>query len=101
MELGDLSDLTEGEMRCFAAVGPEGVVVCRVGGALHAFTDRCSHAEASLSEGRLRRGRVTCPVHGAVFDVRDGTHEGPPATAGIAVYELDAVDETTVRVRLD
>lgn len=93
MELGDLSDLGEGEMRCFPDVGPHGVLVCRVAGALHAVDDRCTHAMASLSEGRLRGGKVMCPRHGAAFDVATGAHGGAPAAVDLPVYELQVGDD--------
>ncbi|MFK8024157.1 MAG: Rieske (2Fe-2S) protein [Ilumatobacter sp.] len=94
IELGDLSDLADGEMRCFEDVGDDGIVVCRVGGELYAVTDNCSHADTPLSEGRLRGYGVICPLHGASFDVRTGEHSGPPAWEGVpchAVAEADGV----------
>jgi 3-phenylpropionate/trans-cinnamate dioxygenase ferredoxin subunit len=89
IDLGDLSDLANGRLRCFPHIGPHGVVVCRVGGVLHAVEDNCSHRDAKLSEGRLRGPLLTCPLHGAQFDVRDGSHQGPPAAIGIASYAVD------------
>ncbi len=97
-DLGDLSDLAEGEMRCFPDVDAEGVLVCRVGGELFAVEDNCSHADQKLSEGRFRRGMITCPKHGAAFDVRDGSHQSPPAFTGIATYDVEETG-TGVRVR--
>ena len=89
VELGDLSDLEDGGKRCFMEVGEHGIVVCRVGGKLYALDDNCSHAETPLSEGRLRGYGLTCPLHGASFDVRDGSHSGPPAWEGVACHEVD------------
>jgi 3-phenylpropionate/trans-cinnamate dioxygenase ferredoxin component len=91
-ELGDLSDLRDGQIRCFSELGEHGVVVCRVAGALHAVIDNCSHRDAKLSEGRLRGGLLTCPLHGAQFDVRTGAHQGPPASVPIAYYPVTEVD---------
>ena len=89
-------------MRCFADVGPHGVLVCRVGGSLHALDDRCTHAMAPLSAGRLRGDKVLCPLHGAAFDVVTGAHGGPPAAVDVAVYELWANEgETDVEVVID
>ena len=96
MELGDLSDLADGAMRCFETVGRDGLVVCRVGGQLFALTDNCSHADTPLSEGRLRGYGLTCPMHGASFDVRDGTHSGPPAWEGVACYQVREVDGVAI-----
>lgn len=90
--LGDLSDLADGAVRCFPdlvpGAGPHGVLVCRVAGRLHAIADNCSHRDARLSEGRLRGHLVTCPLHGAQFDVRDGSHRGAPAATGVAAYTV-------------
>ncbi len=86
--VGDLSDLADGEMRCFEDVGDYGIVVCRYQGELYALEDNCSHADTPLSEGRFRGAKITCPLHGAQFDVRDGTHSGPPAFEGVACYQV-------------
>jgi anthranilate 1,2-dioxygenase ferredoxin component len=48
------------------------VLICRIEGAYHAVNDRCTHAASMLSTGRLRRGTVMCPLHGARFDVASG-----------------------------
>lgn len=92
VELGDLSDLADGQMRCFPDVGEFGIVVCRVAGTLHAVEDNCSHADTPLSDGRLRGAMLVCPLHGAQFDVRDGRHQGPPAWQGIACYPISETD---------
>lgn len=88
-ELGDLSDLADGELRAFPEVGRYGIVVCRVAGRLHALEDNCSHADTPLSEGQLRGAMLVCPLHGAQFDVRDGSHQGPPAWEGVPCFAVD------------
>lgn len=99
-ELGDLSDLRDGQLRVFRELGEHGVVVCRVAGELHAVTDNCSHRDAKLSEGRLRGALLTCPLHGAQFDVRTGAHQGPPASVPIACFPVTEHDGTA-SVELD
>ena len=93
------SDLADGEMRCFEDIGPDGIVVCRVGrrSSTHS-TDNCSHADTPLSEGRLRGYGLTCPLHGASFDVRDGSHSGPPAWEGVACHQVTESDGVAVVV---
>lgn len=44
----------------------------REGEAIHAFTDRCPHQAARLSPGKVRRGTIMCPLHGARFKVESG-----------------------------
>lgn len=41
-------------------------------GTYRAVNDRCTHQAALLSPGRVRRGAVMCPLHGARFDVLTG-----------------------------
>jgi 3-phenylpropionate/trans-cinnamate dioxygenase ferredoxin subunit len=90
--LGDLSDLADGDLRGYPELGEYGIVVCRVGGRLYAFEDHCSHADTPLSDGALRGAMIVCPLHGAQFDVRDGSHQGPPAWEGIACYAVTEAD---------
>ncbi len=92
VELGDLRDLRDGQLRVYPDLGEHGVVVCRVAGALHAVADNCSHRDAKLSEGRLRGALLTCPLHGAQFDVRTGAHQGPPASTPIPCYAVTETD---------
>ncbi len=92
VELGDLSGLRNGQLRVFPGVGERGMVVCRVDGELHAVVDNCSHREAKLSEGRLRGALLTCPLHGAQFDVRTGAHQGPPASTPIECVPVCEID---------
>jgi anthranilate 1,2-dioxygenase ferredoxin subunit len=39
---------------------------------LFALNDRCTHQAALLSNGRIRRGAVMCPLHGARFEMATG-----------------------------
>lgn len=41
-------------------------------GGFYATDDCCPHQGASLGEGTYHEGRVICPWHGWVFDVRSG-----------------------------
>lgn len=68
-------------------VGP--VAVYRVDGELYACADVCPHQGATLSQGELQAGIVTCPRHGSQFDVRSGHRTRGPADHDIARYRLD------------
>ncbi len=41
-------------------------------GSYRAINDRCTHAASPLSTGRIRRGAVMCPLHGARFELASG-----------------------------
>ena len=57
------------------------VVAVRVGGAVYVLADRCSHMSGPLSGGELADGCLTCPWHGSVFRIADGSVARGPATA--------------------
>ena len=56
--------------------GERSICVARVRGRVGAVEDACPHRGASLSGGRIRDGRLECPVHGWQFDPFDGTLPG-------------------------
>ena len=58
-------------MAAFELDGVE-LVLCNAAGAACVIEDRCPHAEAALSEGRLEGFVLECPLHGGKLDVRDG-----------------------------
>ncbi len=68
------------------------VAVFRVGDGVFALADRCSHAEASLSEGEVFDTEVECPRHGATFDLSSGDALTLPATRPVATYATSVRD---------
>jgi anthranilate 1,2-dioxygenase ferredoxin subunit len=48
------------------------VLVARTEDGLFAVNDRCTHQASLLSGGRIRRGAVMCPLHGARFELASG-----------------------------
>jgi 3-phenylpropionate/trans-cinnamate dioxygenase ferredoxin subunit len=48
----------------------------------------CTHEEASLAQGEIVGFEVTCPLHGAKFDVRSGEVLGPPAYDDVESYPV-------------
>jgi 3-phenylpropionate/trans-cinnamate dioxygenase ferredoxin subunit len=93
-----LGDLGPGKMSTRILAGRE-VLVCRLDEGVFAVQDRCSHAEARMSEGRLRGCRLTCPLHGAAFDLRDGRVLGRPATLPLQTFPV-RIEEGFVEVLL-
>ncbi|MCY0885893.1 MAG: non-heme iron oxygenase ferredoxin subunit [Firmicutes bacterium] len=64
------------------------IALYRVGNEWYATDDLCSHAEASLAEGRLDGYRITCPRHGGQFDIRTGEAIKMPAITPIATFPV-------------
>lgn len=64
------------------------IAVFNVEGAYYAIDDTCTHHGGPLSEGELAGKEVTCPWHGAIFDVTTGEVLGPPAPKGVSRYNV-------------
>lgn len=84
------ADVPEGSMRAVDIDG-RSILICHAQGSIYAVDNVCSHAEAKLSEGRLRGFRVICPLHGASFDCRNGAVLGAPATQALKTHEIRCV----------
>lgn len=55
---------------------------------IYALENRCSHAEEPLACGRVKYGWISCPAHGARFDLETGEPLTPPATAAIRTFPV-------------
>ena len=81
-------------------VGEHRIALFRVGDDVYAIGDRCSHAEASLSEGEVFDEAVECPRHGSEFDLRTGEPSSLPATSPVPTYDV-VVEDGTVYLTLE
>ena len=84
-------DLTLGASRC-VDIGEHRIAMFRTDDGVYAIGDRCSHAEASLSEGEVDDFEVECPRHGAIFDIRTGEACSLPATKPVPSYKTEVRD---------
>ncbi len=89
-DLGDIAEIPDGSSKSFRISGHD-ILICHIKDEFFAVENKCSHAMAKLEGGRLRAYRLICPLHGACFDVRDGSVKGPPATTPIRVYPLRVI----------
>lgn len=84
LDLGAVAELPDGRP-ALRRLGEVDVFVLRRGEDVVAMIDRCSHSSGPLHEGELSTEHgaqcVTCPWHGSVFRVDDGTVVHGPATA--------------------
>lgn len=78
IRIGQLADVSEGEMRVFEVEGSR-INVSNTGSGLYAFDDTCTHMGCSLANGRLEGTTVTCACHGSQFDVTTGAVVRGPA----------------------
>jgi 3-phenylpropionate/trans-cinnamate dioxygenase ferredoxin subunit len=85
VEIAPEADLPNGE-RLFVEIDRTAIVVFNIAGGLYAIADLCSHDDGPLGDGEVRDFAVTCPRHGAAFDVRTGKVLALPATEDIPAY---------------
>ena len=64
------------------------VALFRVDGQVHCIDDTCSHAYASLSEGKVSGRVVTCPLHGGQVDIPTGRPVHLPVVEAVAVHPV-------------
>jgi 3-phenylpropionate/trans-cinnamate dioxygenase ferredoxin subunit len=75
----------EGYVRRFFADGME-LAVARLGGAVYATSNYCTHLDCLLSSGKLVDDGIQCSCHGSVFDLQSGEPIYPPATVPIRTF---------------
>ena len=64
------------------------IALFNVDGKFHAIDDTCTHRGGPLSEGELDGDEVTCPWHGAKFNVTSGEVLRPPAPQGVKSFPV-------------
>lgn len=91
-KLAAAGEIGPGQIRRYT-VAERPVALCNIEGEYHAFEDICTHQYAHLSEGELLEGgRIKCPLHGAVFDVRTGEAKSLPAVKPVPKHEVKIED---------
>ncbi|OCK77325.1 hypothetical protein K432DRAFT_395692 [Lepidopterella palustris CBS 459.81] len=84
-------DLKNGEKQEVEVEGIENgkVLLVKVKDEVHATSANCTHYGAPLKNGVVTgEGRLTCPWHGACFNVASGDVEDAPALDPLATFEL-------------
>lgn len=76
------------------------IALFNVQGTFYAIDDMCPHSGGPPGEGDLDGAIVTCPWHGATFDVRTGAVTGPPARTDVRSFHV-RVEGNDVLVELD
>jgi nitrite reductase/ring-hydroxylating ferredoxin subunit len=71
VEVAKITEIPPGSMKRVRAFDQD-VLLSNVEGKIYATSNRCGHSNASLARGTLQGKVVTCPLHGAKFDVTTG-----------------------------
>ena len=97
-KVAQVDDLEDGDLMAVEVDG-EPVCLAKVEGCIYAFTDNCTHISGPLNEGELDGEVLTCPWHGAQFNITTGKVLRGPARRDIATY-LIKVEDNAVFVSL-
>lgn len=84
-------EIGEGE-RLFVEIDDRPIVVFNIAGQYFAIADLCSHDDGPVGEGELAGYEITCPRHGARFEVRSGKALSLPAFVDIPAYPVRVVE---------
>lgn len=93
-EVGSVSDLKDGEKKEVELENGSKVLLAKLNGKFLATSSNCTHYGAPLKNGVLTpEGRITCPWHGACFDMHTGDIEDAPAIDAIFAFKTSIKDD--------
>jgi nitrite reductase/ring-hydroxylating ferredoxin subunit len=81
------TDIPPGQAKSVEVAGHK-IAVFHVDGTYYAIDNRCPHYGKSLSAGWVHGTAVTCPWHGAIFDLTSGDVLSGPAPHGVRSYKV-------------
>lgn len=94
VKVAELDDLIEGEI---VRKVPDGMNVALalylINGKVFVTNDRCTHDDASLSEGEIIGGEVVCPFHMGRFEICTGKATRAPCTQPLRTFHVSIIDE--------
>jgi len=91
LDIAPASELPNGE-RLFVEIEGKPIVIFNIAGQFYSIADVCSHDDGPVGEGDIEGYNITCPRHGAEFDVRTGQVMSMPAVVDIPAYPVRVVD---------
>ncbi len=68
IRVASTADLAPGEAKCVEVAGKK-LALFNLEGNFYAIDDTCTHRGGPLSEGEVSGEEVTCPWHGAIYNV--------------------------------
>ena len=71
----NVDDLEDGQSTCVDVQGWK-IALCKSDGSFFAVINLCTHANSEMVGGRIRRGAISCPLHGALFKLDSGENVG-------------------------
>ena len=98
VKVASMDEIAPGHARLVNIKGKE-IALFNIEGTFFALENACTHEEGPLAEGEIEGHEVTCPWHGARFDVRTGQVLCAPAYEDAARYNV-RVTGTDIEVEI-
>ncbi len=98
-QIATVDDVPPGGRKA-AVVNNVPVLLLRVGDDYYCIEDVCTHDGQPLTDGPLEETEITCPRHGARFDVTTGAALCMPAFEAVPTYEVK-VEDGAILVSVD
>ena len=95
--VADITDIDLNQSQPIELNGSD-ILICHTNNGIFAIEDRCSHADIPLCGGQIIDNFISCPVHGAVFDLTDGSVQSPPAFEDIKTFQVK-IEGTSISVK--
>ena len=97
IKVANTSELPSNKMKIVVVAGKD-VLLANVEGSYYAINNKCTHMGGSLAQGSLDGTTVTCPKHGARFDLKTGIAVGE---AKIGFIKIKVKDEVNYTVKVE
>ncbi|MFN3134185.1 MAG: Rieske (2Fe-2S) protein [Candidatus Kryptonium sp.] len=91
IEIASVDEIKSGELKVFEVNG-ESIILINLNGEFFAYKNQCSHMELELSDAEITGEILTCPWHGAQFNIRTGDVVRLPASEPLERYEVKIQD---------
>ncbi len=98
VKVANTDEILPGQAKLVEVNGTE-IALFNIGGQFHAIDNTCTHVGGPLCEGEISGTEVTCPWHGAVFEVTTGQAVGPPAMEAVNRYNL-RIDDGNIEIEV-
>jgi nitrite reductase/ring-hydroxylating ferredoxin subunit len=98
IKVAQTDQVAPGQRKLIRAKGHE-IALFNLKGTFYAINSSCPHSTGPLIEGRLFGTTITCPWHGARFNVTNGQCLTGPATTNAIAYPVQ-VDGTDIIIEI-